>query len=78
MKSSAVPALPSLFCNTLIFIGSYFLLNLMLAVIMESYISSEEEEFIRIEQELEEEKNLMIERLNEQQLEPSSSASYSE
>ena len=78
MKSSAVPALPSLFCNTLIFIGSYFLLNLMLAVIMESYISSEEEEFIRIEQELEEEKNLMIERLNEQHLQQSSASSYSE
>jgi len=49
----------------LIFIGSYFLLNLMLAVIMESYINSEEEELVRMENELEEEKNLMIQRMNE-------------
>lgn len=31
--------LPALFCLTIIFLGSFFLLNLMLAVIMESYIS---------------------------------------
>jgi hypothetical protein len=35
------PILPALYCVALIFLGSFFMLNLMLAVIMESYMESE-------------------------------------
>jgi hypothetical protein len=37
----AAPVLPILFCVILIFMGSFFLLNLFLAVVMESYMEGE-------------------------------------
>ena len=36
-----VPLVSSLFCMTIVVFGAFFLLNLMLAVVMESYIESE-------------------------------------
>jgi len=38
---TSITIIPAVFCITLIFLGSFFLLNLMLAVIMESYIQGE-------------------------------------
>jgi hypothetical protein len=38
------PIFAELFCIVLVFMGSFFLLNLMLAVVMESYIQSEVDE----------------------------------
>jgi hypothetical protein len=55
MKQYGNPALPALFCIFLVFMGSYFLLNLMLAVVMEAYMQSEIMEGKRIADELEEE-----------------------
>jgi hypothetical protein len=55
MKQYGNPALPVLFCVFLVFMGSYFLLNLMLAVVMEAYMQSEIIEGKRIADELEEE-----------------------
>lgn len=40
-KVSPIPAIPAIFCISLILLGSFFLLNLLLAVIMESYMLSE-------------------------------------
>ena len=37
----SIPAIPAVYCLTLIFMGTFFLLNLMLAVVMESYMESE-------------------------------------
>ena len=34
--------IPSIFCTAIVFIGSFFMLNLMLAVIMDSYEQSSE------------------------------------
>lgn len=36
--------IPSIFCTILVFMGSFFMLNLMLAVIMDSYESASNEE----------------------------------
>ena len=36
--------IPSLFCTALVFLGSFFMLNLMLAVIMDSYEQASAEE----------------------------------
>jgi hypothetical protein len=33
--------IPTIFCCSLVYMGSFYLLNLMLAVVMESYIESE-------------------------------------
>ena len=40
-KWSYNPMIPAFFCFVLVFLGSFFLLNLMLAVVMESYLQSE-------------------------------------
>jgi len=54
----AAPIVPTLFCVILIFMGAFFLLNLFLAVVMESYLNGEEkikeEEFIALKKEKEE------------------------
>ena len=34
--------LPAIFCTAIVFIGSFFMVNLMLAVIMDSYEQSSE------------------------------------
>ena len=39
--SMPVPFVATVFCVTIVVIGAFFLLNLMLAVVMESYIESE-------------------------------------
>ena len=44
MKYDSQPFVPAIFCISLIFLATFFLLNLMLAVIMESYIVSERDE----------------------------------
>lgn len=49
---NAVNAVPALFCISLILLGSFFLLNLLLAVVMESYMTSEMKEDVRIAEEL--------------------------
>ena len=41
LSNGLFPLVPILFCVILIFLGSFFLINLMLAVIMENYIISE-------------------------------------
>jgi hypothetical protein len=56
MRSDAMPGLPVIYCVVLIFMGSFFLLNLVLAVVMESYMESEISEGLKIADELEEEK----------------------
>jgi hypothetical protein len=39
-----MPILPTVFCITLVFLGSFFMLNLMLAVIMDAYMQGEADE----------------------------------
>ena len=41
MRAQPLPLISFLFCVTIIFLGSFFLINLMLAVMIESYIKSE-------------------------------------
>jgi hypothetical protein len=43
-KTVTAPFLPAVFCLILIFMGAFFLLNLMLAVVMDSYLTNEIEE----------------------------------
>ena len=56
--SHSAPIVPTLFCVTLVFMGAFFLLNLFLAVVMESYLNGEEkikeEESIALKKEKEE------------------------
>ena len=42
--SQSIPIIPGLYCFTVVVFVSFFLLNLMLAVVMESYIESENNE----------------------------------
>ena len=60
---SSTPLIPRLFCVSLVFLISFFLLNLMLAVVMESYEISEEREFEKLRKEAELEKQLFEERM---------------
>lgn len=41
LTNGSVPIMAVAFCVILIFLGSFFLINLMLAVIMENYVVSE-------------------------------------
>jgi hypothetical protein len=43
-RQNSLPILPAVYCIGLIFLGSFFMLNLMLAVIMEAYMVGEEDE----------------------------------
>ena len=43
-KQGSNEFVPAIYCIMLIFIGTFFLLNLMLAVIMEQYMESEQKE----------------------------------
>jgi hypothetical protein len=49
---NAINSVPAFFCISLILLGSFFLLNLLLAVVMESYMTSEMKEDVRIAEEL--------------------------
>jgi len=62
--------LPTLFCVGLILLGSFFLLNLLLAVVMESFLESEIVENERIAKALDAEKKELEERLKEAELIP--------
>jgi hypothetical protein len=42
-NGSFMPILPYIFCVSLVLLGNYFMLNLMLAVVFESYCKSEME-----------------------------------
>ena len=52
MGNHVLPQIPACFCIVLVFLGSFFLLNLMLAVVMEAYMDSERREGQRIDNEL--------------------------
>jgi hypothetical protein len=41
---SGIKIIPIIFCIGLLLIGKYFMLNLLLAVVMESYMESEQRE----------------------------------
>ena len=41
MNQASLPHIPAFFCILLVVLGAFFLLNLMLAVVMESYMESE-------------------------------------
>ena len=56
-------AIPILFCIGLLLIGKYFMLNLLLAVVMESYMKSEEIEVQKHKNELESEQKELEKRL---------------
>jgi hypothetical protein len=62
-KYETSPALPNFFCISLIFLGTFFLLNLMLAVIMESYVLGEQKELENSESMLEMEQEELNKRL---------------
>jgi hypothetical protein len=55
MRSYSVPSVAVGYCILVIFLGSFFFLNLMLAVVMESYMESEIVEGERIAEELQQE-----------------------
>ena len=59
--------IPTFFCCILIMLGSYFLLNLMLAVIMEQYIVSENEYSAKEQERLLQEKQQLDERIKQVQ-----------
>jgi hypothetical protein len=63
MNQASLTQIPTLFCVSLVFLGAFFLLNLMLAVVMESYMESESRETERQEAELKAEKTDLSERL---------------
>ena len=42
-NGSFTPLIPYGFCVVLVFLGNYFMINLMLAVVFESYLKSEME-----------------------------------
>ena len=56
MNQASLTQIPALFCVSLVFLGAFFLLNLMLAVVMESYMESELRETERQEAALNAEK----------------------
>jgi hypothetical protein len=62
MRNDSLPALSVVYCVVLIFLGAFFLLNLVLAVVMESYMESEISEGLKLTNELEEEKKKLEER----------------
>jgi hypothetical protein len=55
--------LPALYCLVLIFLGAFFLLNLMLAVVMESYIKGEIEENKKLDDQIKLEQVKLEERV---------------
>lgn len=63
MNKMSFPQLPAFFCILLVFLGSFFLLNLMLAVVMESYMASELKESLKLEAELKKEKMNLEDRI---------------
>jgi hypothetical protein len=65
MNHTSLPQIPAFFCILLVFLVSFFLMNLMLGVVMESYTSSEVKESQYIEEELKKEKENLVERLQE-------------
>lgn len=56
---------PIMFCIGLLLIGKYFMLNLLLAVVMESYMESEQREAKKLKEELEGEQKELEARLKE-------------
>ena len=60
---NSINEVPAGFCIILILLGSFFLLNLLLAVVMESYMTSEMKEDVRIAEELVAQKNELEERI---------------
>jgi hypothetical protein len=56
---------PIIFCIGLLLIGKYFMLNLLLAVVMESYMESEQREAQKLKEELEGEQKELEARLKE-------------
>jgi hypothetical protein len=59
----SIPVVPAFYCLILIFMGTFFLLNLMLAVVMESYMESEILTAREIKETLDEEKTAFDERI---------------
>ena len=55
-----MPLLPIIFCISLVLLGNYFMLNLMLAVVFESYCKSEMETDKSIQEDYEMRKSQMI------------------
>jgi len=55
-----MPAIPAIFCLTLVLLGNYFMLNLMLAVVFESYIQSEERADEEVKKEYEQKMELQM------------------
>jgi len=51
--------LPFLYCVLLVFLGNYFMLNLMLAVVLESYLKSEIETDTAIKAELKKKQDII-------------------
>ena len=51
-NGSFMPLIPYLYCVVLVFLGNYFMLNLMLAVVLESYLKSEIETDKEIKEQL--------------------------
>lgn len=54
-----IPLLPFLYCVLLVFLGNYFMLNLMLAVVLESYLKSEIETDTAIKAELKKKQDII-------------------
>jgi hypothetical protein len=63
MNTSAYTVFAATFCVAIIFIMSFFLVNLMLAVIMESYISSGSKFAEMLDDDIEREKELLEKRI---------------
>ena len=55
--------LASLFCSAIVFIGSFFMLNLMLAVIMDSYDQCQNSLDVELKATMEAEKNEIEKRI---------------
>ena len=54
-----MPLIPYLYCVILVFLGNYFMLNLMLAVVLESYLKSEIETDKEIKEQLLQKQNFI-------------------
>jgi len=54
-----MPLVPYLYCVILVFLGNYFMLNLMLAVVLESYLKSEIETDKEIKEQLLQKQNFI-------------------
>ena len=63
-----MPLLPQIFCIGLVLLGNYFMLNLMLAVVFESYCKSEMDTDKEILEDTEFRKSQMIDQADLQQL----------